>query len=203
MTKLALRYESSNPKMIYWETHKGIEFLKQVGLNTGDDILDFGCRVGHYAVPAAKITGSRGTVYAIDTEEHALAELEQKKKAQHLSNIRIIKTFGQLTLPFENESIDIVFFYDVLHYLKKTDRGKLYREAFRVLKQQGLLSIYPKHCLEDDPIMEFQNISLEGVKHEIEMSKFVFDKKYCDLISHDDGLVQGCVLNFIKYKQGK
>ena len=82
--------------------------------------------------------------------------------------------------------------------MKKKEREKLYTEAHRVLKQDGLLSVYPKHTLEDNPIMEFQNLSLGEIKQEIQNSNFVFGKKHCGLISHDDDLNQGCVLNFRK-----
>ncbi len=201
MTKLALKYNRTLPQMLYWETEKGVEFLESVGVKADDTVLDFGCRVGHYTVPAAKAVGSKGTVYAMDTQEDALAELEQKKNIQKQTNIRIIKTFGQLSLPLKGSIIDVVLFYDVLHYLKETYRRKLYREAFRVLKQNGLLSVYPKHCLGDNPIMEFQNMGMENIKGEIQDSSFVFSKQHCGFISHDDGLNQGCVLNFIKCKE--
>jgi len=52
--------------------------------------------------------------------------------------------------------------------------------------------------LEDDPIMEFQNMSLSEIKREIQNPGFVFEKKHCGLISHNDGLNEGCVLNFRK-----
>jgi len=198
MTKLALKYNRTSPQMLYWETEKGVEFLKKVGIRKGDTILDFGCRVGHYSVPAAKTVGSKGMVYAIDTRGDALAELEQKKNTQKLTNIRIIKTIGQLSLPFKDKSIDVVLFYDVLHYLKEAERKKLYREAFRVLKENSLLSIYPKHCLTDNPMMEFQNLGSDKIKQEIKDSNFVFMEKYCDILSHDDNLNHGCIFNFIK-----
>lgn len=199
MIKLAVRCYRISPQMLYWEAEKGVEFLKQVGVKKGYTVLDFGCRVGHYTIPAAKIVGNKGLVYAIDTQDNDLAELEQKKNARELTNIKIIKTSGQLSLPLENENIDVVLLYDVLHYLKETERKKLYSEAFRVLKQNSLLSVYPKHCMEDNPIMEFQNIGMEGIKGEIQDSNFVFSKRHCGFISHDDGLNQGCVLNFTKH----
>jgi len=181
-----------------WETEKGVEFLKQVGVKKGNTVLDFGCRVGHYTVPAAQIVGSKGIVYAVDKEQRALNELQQKAAANNLKNVKIIKTSGQATLDLKRESIDVVLFYDVLHYLAKSDRKKLYQEAHRVMKQDGLLSVYPKHTLEDDPIQEFRSLSLSGIKQEIGGSNFVFKRKYSGLISHDDGLNQGCVLNFSK-----
>ena len=181
-----------------WETNDGVEFLKKIGLKSGQTVLDFGCRVGHYTIPAAKVVGNERIVYAVDKEQEALNELRQKVKAHNLKNVRIIKASGEIELDFESESIDVVLFYDVLHYLGKNDRKKLYQKAFRVLKQDGLLSVYPKHTLEDEPIMEFQNLSLGEIKQEVQNSNFVFEKKHCGFISHDDGLNKGCVLNFRK-----
>jgi len=182
--------------MVKWEIKNGVVFLKKVGLKSGRIVLDFGCRVGHYTIPAAKVVGNNGIVYAVDKEQQALEQLRQKATDLDLKNIRIINTSGRVKLPLENGEVDVVLFYDVLHYLEKSNRKKLYHEARRLLKQDGLLSVYPKHTLEDDPIEEFRSLSLSDVKKEIEDSNFVFVKKHCGLISHDDGLNQGCVLNF-------
>ena len=181
-----------------WEAKNGVAFLKKVGLKSGQTVLDFGCRVGHYTIPAANVVGNKGIVYAVDKEQQALNELEQKAVPLNLKNIRTINSSGRVQIDLENNSIDVVLFYDVLHYHEKKDREKLYAEAYRILKQDGLLSVYPKHTSEDNPIMEFQNLSLGEIKQEIQNSNFVFGKKYCGLISHDDGLNQGCVLNFRK-----
>jgi len=184
-----------------WEKKNGVEFLRKVGLQAGQTVLDFGCRIGHYTIPAAFVVGSKGIVCAMDKEQQALNELQQKLKANNLKNVKVIKTSGQTTLDFESESIDVVLFYDVLHYHEKKEREKLYTEAHCVLKQDGLFSVYPKHTLEDNPIREFKRLSVSDVKQEIENSNFVFEQKHCGLISHDDGLNQGCVLNFAKYVQ--
>jgi len=181
-----------------WEKENGVKFLRKVGLQPGQIVLDFGCRVGHYSIPAAVVVANEGTIYAVDKEQQALNELQQKAEANNLRNVRVAKVSGQVELDFESGSIDVILFYDILHYLKKNDRGKLYQEASRLLKPDGLLSVYPKHILEDDPIQEFRRLSLSDVKREIEGSNFVFEHKFCGLISHDDGLNRGCVLNFRK-----
>lgn len=184
--------------MEQWEKKQGLIFLRKIGVVSGQTVLDFGCRVGHYTIPAAKIVGNTGIVYAIDTEEDALKELHQKAKAHKLTNIRIIKTLGRMKLPLEGGTVDVVLFYDVLHCFGKDSRKSLYQEAFRVLKQDGFLSVYPKHTLEDNPLMEFSRLSASDVKREIEGSDFAFKYEHCGLMSHDDGLSQGCVLNFSK-----
>ena len=191
----------ANCQMDWWERDGGIEFLKQIGLKSGHRVLDFGCRVGHYTIPAAKVVGDKGIVLAVEKEQQALQELEQKVKKNHLKNIRILKTEGQTLLGVENESVEIILFYDVLHYLKNDDRKKLYQEALRVLKPKGLLSVYPKHSSEDNPAMEFHDMTLKEIRQEIQDSGFAYEKKYCGFISHDDNLTQACVFNFIKHNQ--
>ena len=180
---MVFKKQDANKDMDRWEKEDGVKFLRKVGLRPGQTVLDFGCGAGHYAV---------------DNEQQILKELQQKAKANNLKNVRIIETFGQIILDFESESIDVVLFYDVLHYFGKDDRKKLYQEALRVLKQDGLLSVYPKHIVGDEPIQEFRKLNLNDVKKEIENSDFCFNEKYCGAISHDDGLNQGCVLNFRK-----
>jgi ubiquinone/menaquinone biosynthesis C-methylase UbiE len=181
-----------------WETKDGVEFLKKTGLKSGQTVLDFGCGVGHYTIPAAKVVGSKGIVYGVDKERQALNELQKKAIHLNLKNIRTIKTSGRIQINLENNSIDVALFYDVLHYHEKEQREKLYRQAYRILKQDGLFSVYPKHTSKDDPLMEFQNLSLGEIKQEIQNSIFVFEKKHCGFISHDDGFNKGCVLNFRK-----
>jgi ubiquinone/menaquinone biosynthesis C-methylase UbiE len=187
-----------NQEMERWESKEGVEFLRKAGIRKNHIVLDFGCGMGHYTIPAARIVASTGFVYAVDKERQAVSKLRQKAQANNFKNIKVMKASGQIELDFESESIDVVLFYDVLHYLGKNDRKKLYQEAFRVLKQDGLLSVYPKHTLEDNPIQQFKELNLNDVKREFEDSDFYFEQKYCGIISHDDGLNQGCVLNFRK-----
>ena len=181
-----------------WESKEGVEFLRKVGIRKNHIVLDFGCGVGHYTIPAAKVVGSKGIVYGVDKEQQALNKLQKKAIHLNLKNIRTINTSSQIQIDLENNSIDVVLFYDVLHYHGKKEREKLYRQAYRVLKQDGLFSVYPKHTLKDDPIQQFKELNLNDVKREIEDSDFYFEEKYCGIISHDDSLNQGCILNFRK-----
>ncbi len=183
-----------------WETEGGVHFLKKIGIRTGQTVLDFGARVGHYTIPAAIVVGKTGLIYAVDKEQNVLDELSRKAKLLNLGNIKIIKTNGVVTLDIKAESIDVVLLYDVLHYFKVLEREKLYSEVFHILRQNGILSVYPKHVIEDSPLDQFRQLHLDDVKKEIIYSNFKFQEKYCDTISHDDFLDQGCVLNFRKLK---
>jgi ubiquinone/menaquinone biosynthesis C-methylase UbiE len=183
-----------------WEKRDGPVFLRKVGLKPGQKILDFGCRVGHYTVPAATVAGKEGLVYAVDKEQYALSELKRKAAACNLNNIRLMKTSGQMRLALKDESVDVVLLYDVLHYSRKNERTELYKEIFRVLEQGGLLSVYPKHTAQDAPLMELQHLNVSDIRQEIQNSGFRLDGKYYGVISHDDGLNKGCILNFRKPK---
>jgi len=188
----------ANNQMEWWERDGGVKFLKEIGLSSGQKILDFGCRVGHYTIPAAKVVGNEGVVYVVDKDSGALDELSRKVTAQNLNNVRVTKTSGQLKLPLESRVVDIVLLYDILHYFLKDERMKLYHEAFRVLKQDGLLSVYPKHTAEDNPAMKLKNLHLSDVREEIQSAGFVLSQKHYGIISHDDELNKGCVLNLRK-----
>ena len=189
---------NANHQMEWWEKDGGVKFLKEAGLRSEQKILDFGCRVGHYTIPAAKAVGNKGIVCAVDKESEGLNELSRKVAAYNLTNVRITKTSGQMKLPLENRLIDVVLLYDVLHYFGADERLMLYHEAFRVLKQSGLLSVYPKHIVEDHPLMELQYLRSTDIEREILSTGFQFERRYCGIISHDDGLNKGCVLNFRK-----
>ena len=190
-----------NNEMERWEREKGIVFLRKIGIRTGQTVLDFGARSGHYTIPAALIVGNSGLVYAVDKEKEALAELKEKTITLDLHNIKTIRTSGKAKLHLGDESIDVILLYDVLHYLNKIERKSLYEEIFRILRYTGFLSVYPKHVLNDMPMGELKELTLNDVKIEIQNSGFFFTKKLCDEISHNNGLNQGCILNFKRVKE--
>lgn len=184
--------------MEIWEEQDGVAFLRDIGVRQGDKVLDFGCRVGHYSIPAAFAVGPLGTVYALDKDLGPLDQLTEKAKELGLSNIKTMRTPGQIDLAMESNSINVVLLYDVLHYFMLRDRRRLYQEAFRVLRPNGLLSVYPKHTVEDTPSQRFKDVHVRDVEHEIQMSGFEPDGQWEAILSHDDGLEHSRVLNFRK-----
>jgi len=184
--------------MTKWEREEGVKFLKKIGIKTGQIVLDFGARVGHYSIPAAITVGKNGLIFAVDKEQKELDELSRKAKRLNLKNIKTVRTSGGVTLDFKDETMDVVLLFDVLHCLKKAEREKLYIEIHRVLKQDGFLSVYPKHVIEDSPSDQFKQLELDEVKKEIQDLNFNFQERKCDMISHDDFLNPGCVFNYIK-----
>jgi ubiquinone/menaquinone biosynthesis C-methylase UbiE len=190
-----------NDPMRQWEYQDGVAFLRDIGIQPGDKVLDFGCRVGHYSIPAAFAVGHSGTVYALDKYQNPLDQLIEKANEHGLSNIRTIRMPGQIHIDIVSNTIDVVLLYDVLHYFTPRDRRRLYEEAGRVLTPTGLLSVYPKHTAEDMPLNEFKEMLLSDVEREIQISGFAPDGRWDAVISHDDGLEHGYVLNFRKKRR--
>jgi ubiquinone/menaquinone biosynthesis C-methylase UbiE len=179
-----------------WLKKAGKIFLDEVGIKEGDILLDFGCGEGHYTIPSAKLVGEKGRVYALDKDGEVLDELMKIAKVESLENIEPIKTSGELKIPLEDDSVDVVLLYDVLHYMD--ERRELIDDIYRVMKLGGILSVYPKHHSSDSPLMGLANLSLEDIIREIEEVGFQFEKRYFKRLVHDDNYNKGYILKFRK-----
>ena len=191
-----MRIESMQKDIEKWLAKDGTTFLKEIGLKNGQVILDFGCSVGHYTIPAAKVVGKEGKVYAVDKDREALTQLLQIAKSEGLENIVTMTSSGEFKIHLQSNSVDAVLLYDILHYLCLEERRELYNEVYRVLKIDGLLSIYPKHHKSDEPLWELSNIALESIIKEIEDANFCFKSKNIKKLIHDNNYDKGYILNF-------
>lgn len=188
-----------NSEIEEWEIKKGAQFLKNVGIEPKQTVLDFGCRAGRYSILTAKIVGDDGTVYALDKNSSSLDKLAERCQRIGLNNIKIIKTSGKLKIPLKNESIDAVLLYDVIHLVGKndssviSDRKKLYEEINRVARKNSLVSVYPTHLATHTEVTLNKEI-----KKEIEKAGFKFEKEWRAELIHDDNKIEGQILNFRK-----
>ncbi|MGC9307470.1 MAG: class I SAM-dependent methyltransferase [Thermoplasmatota archaeon] len=130
-----------------WLEGLGMEMLKKIGIQPGHHVLDFGCGSGFYAIPAAMLVGDEGKVIALDKNRRKLKVAAQRAWTRGLTNMDIVQTTGDLTLPFPDATMDVVLLYDVLHsdFFDDGGREQLLAEIRRVLKPEGVLSIYPRH----------------------------------------------------------
>ena len=180
-----------------WMGLDGQKFLKQIGIRKGQIILDFGSGKGHYTIPASKTVGKNGKVYALDKDNGVLDQLKGIIKEYGITNIELIQE--NLKIPLENDSLDAVLCYDVIHYEVKRRRVAVYNEIHRVLKKEGLFSVYPKHHRKDYPLDNLANVGLEDIIKEIEQSGFLLKDEIFKTLLHDDYYNNGNVLNFRRY----
>jgi ubiquinone/menaquinone biosynthesis C-methylase UbiE len=120
--------------------------LIEAGLEKGQTLLDYGCGIGSYAIPAARIVEEGGLVYALDIHPLAIEAVWKRSAREKLTNIRTICSGRDTKLP--DNSVDVVLLYDVLHSVH--DKQGLLQELHRVLKPNGRLSIVPDHMTRDD-----------------------------------------------------
>ena len=122
------------------------KLLEKVDIKERQIVLDFGCGSGSYIIPAARMVGENGMVYALDIHPLAIRAVEKKANKEGLTNIRTILSGRDTGLP--DESIDVVLLYDVIRSIK--DKRALLKELHRVMKANGLLSILAEHIKVED-----------------------------------------------------
>jgi ubiquinone/menaquinone biosynthesis C-methylase UbiE len=114
------------------------EVLKSAGLAAGQDVLEVGCGPGFFTVPAARIVGQQGTVYALDINPLALERVRQKVEKEGVTNVcTTLADAGETGLP--GESFDLIFVFGLGHVVGGADR--MTAELHRLLRQEGILSI--------------------------------------------------------------
>ena len=188
-----------NTEVGKWMEEDGVKYLREIGVKKGQTLLDFGCGKGNYAIPASKVVGKEGRIYALDKDRDELEKLKKLMQKDKIKNIEVINK--DTTISLENESVDIVLCYDVIHYQDKEKRTAVYNKIHMVLKEEGIFSVYPKHNKEDNPLRELARINVEGVVEEIEKSGFTLEYKLLKTLLHDEYYNEGYVLNFRKQKE--
>ncbi|MBC7230920.1 MAG: class I SAM-dependent methyltransferase [Actinobacteria bacterium] len=125
--------------------------LHRASLRPGAVVLDLGCGTGFLSLEAARVVGRGGMVIAADSSEGALRTLSRRAEERGLENLRPLHAdVGRL--PVEDRAVDAVVSRSVLCYVR--DRAAVLREALRVLKPGGFLSIF-------EPVLAEEEISMD------------------------------------------
>ena len=130
---------------IYETPRKRRERLEKAGVSQGRTILDLGCGIGRFTLLTARIAGTKGKVYALDAHPMHVAIVRAKAKMGKMGNISTILADSSDTgLP--DKTVDVVFINDAFHEF--ADKKGTLREVSRVLKPNGVLSIYEHEMKE-------------------------------------------------------
>jgi len=122
--------------------------LKEVKIEQGFHVLDYGCGPGSYSILAAEVVGTEGKVYALDIHPLAVQRVQRVASKKGLKNIETI--LSNCATGLEDNSIDVVFLYDIFHELSEPD--VVLKELNQVLKPEGILSVSDHHMKEDEII---------------------------------------------------
>ena len=131
-----------------WLRDNKYEVLRRTGVRQKQTVLDFGCGSGVFSIASASVVGNRGKVYALDMRPAALERLKEEANRKGLANIEtILFDNSKVSTLLGSESVDVILLYDVLQEI--SDQRLLLKELHRVLKQDGVLSVFPMHLGTD------------------------------------------------------
>ncbi|MHA2212023.1 MAG: class I SAM-dependent methyltransferase [Candidatus Thorarchaeota archaeon] len=125
---------------------KPAKFVETLGINEGDRVLDYGCGIGSYTIPVAKLVGENGIVYALDIHPLALERVHKRAQKGGFSNIETILSGLKTDLP--DEHLDIALLIDVYTWVPAKE--ELLKEMHRILKTSGKLTFLIDHVSPED-----------------------------------------------------
>lgn len=118
--------------------------LRDASLCDGAVFADIGCGPGFFTIPAAKIVGLRGRVYAIDTQVEMLDALTKRGLP---ANVTPIKS-DEDEIPLDDETAGLALAAYVLHEAANT--AGFLKEIFRILKSGGRLVVIDWKKLQEE-----------------------------------------------------
>ena len=129
------------------------KLLGAAGLRQSQKVLEVGCGPGFFTIPAAKIVGEEGLIYAIDVNPFAIKRVKKKMAKEGLRNVKPSLTNASNTgLP--ESSIDLAFLFG-LRYVAGGLRSVI-SEMHRILKAGALLSFEKTRGSDEELIQEVE-----------------------------------------------
>jgi ubiquinone/menaquinone biosynthesis C-methylase UbiE len=147
--------------------------LADIGLKRGQTFVDVGCGQGFFAIPAAKIVGRTGKVYALDLNADFIDILRQNLTKENLHNVSLTVGPAEDTILCDS-CADIVFLGQVLHDF--ADPAKVLTNALKTVKPTGrLVNVdWKKQQMRFGPPLE-KRFDEQKASHLIESAGFKVD----------------------------
>lgn len=112
--------------------------LKQANIQPGERVVDLGCGTGTLVI-AAKGMHPGAYVTGVDGDSEVLSIAYEKAKREKVA-VHFDEALSY-SLPYGDESIDVVTTSLLFHHLSDEDKGRTAKEALRILKPGGRLLV--------------------------------------------------------------
>ena len=119
-----------------------LAILKLLDISEGQKIADLGCgRTGHFVIPAAKMVGKKGQVYAVDILKSVLQTVVSRAREEGLGNVRPIWSNLEIyeATKIKDDFLDIALLINTLFQTKEDEA--IIKEAKRMMKKAGKLLV--------------------------------------------------------------
>ncbi len=120
--------------------------LEALNIKPGQTVCDLGCGNGFYTLQLAKLVGEQGKVLAVDIQPEMLHLLDERAKAEQITNIEPISG-TQVDPGFAPESVDLILLVDVYHEFSHPHQ--MLQAMRRALKPDGRIAL--AEFREEDP----------------------------------------------------
>ena len=107
-------------------------------LKPGETVLDLGSGGGIDVLLSAKRVGPKGFAYGLDMTDEMLALAERNRAAAGATNVKFLKGHIE-AVPLPDASVDVIVSNCVINL--SPDKGRVLREAFRVLRPSGRFAV--------------------------------------------------------------